>query len=197
MYVPDKGALGRYFNYLDRYKNYASMGISNLIFIDDGSNPSDLVGLKIPIFLSLPPELPPVSIYTFPDHLGRLTLEDFPGWWRSFKFSAILAETYGFERILHLESDAVILSEALKDYLSEKTSGWSVLWCPFYKMPETQIQVICKDQFEAVKQVVPRAKEPEFCLPFTSVIQDFKGDRHHEVGLEIPPDADFSCQLGG
>jgi len=197
MYLRDEASLQRYqkyLNFLDR--NYWSMGIDHAVFIDDGSSPRLLSAIGLPVFMGeMPTELPAVSIFTFPDHKGWQG-NYFQGWWRSFLFAPLLAEHYGLDRIIHIESDAYVLSKRLRNYLTGLTSGWTALWCPLHKMPETGIQVVCKDQFGSMKEIVPPNDiYPENYLPFTAVNKDFKGDRYAEYTDLIPAGADFLCQV--
>lgn len=127
-------------------------------------------------------------LVTFANRLGRSATLSYPGWWRSFLHSEKMARSWGVQKMIHLESDAVILSDALFQYLCEFESGWLVLWTEKYKMPETAIQVVCADQFERFEglrtEFLSGAFEgrlAEKILPFTEVNQKFVGDRYSEV----------------
>ena len=199
MYVADEQSAGRYQKYLGYFRTqYHGLGISNLVFIDDGSERRNIELLQIPIFLmdSLPVRLPDISVVTFPTHLGRPVHLDFQGWWRSFLTAPIIAERYGFDKLIHIESDAYVLSERLIKYLAGLSIGWTTLWCQRHGFPEPAIQVIGKDQFETMKKVVPRADiDPEHVFPFTFIEREsFKGDRYGEYQDFIPEDADYACQ---
>jgi hypothetical protein len=179
-------------------KDYQNMGISHILLLDDGSDEKQLKKLDLPIYRELPEELPKASIFTFSTHLGRPEHHNFLGWWRSFLLTPVLAERYGFDKLLHIESDAYVLSQQLRDYLAKVSSGWTALWCPHYEMPETAIQVICRDQFNKMKDFVPPPNtDPEMCLPFTCVNKDFIGDRYGEYGPNSPLNIDYYCQRGG
>jgi hypothetical protein len=214
MYIGSEAEIPRYRKYLDYYiPRLEMLGASNLVLMDDGSNRGYLEMLGFPIFQAdqLPEDMfmrdallnhepqttNHVSIITFPDHLGRKELFDFPGWWRSFLFS--FRELNGFDKIIHIESDAYIYSGRLFEYIRGLSDGWSVLWCPRHKFPETQIQVICDGQINKIKGFAPYEirhfqADPERNLPFTHIEKSFKGDRYFEYPQEIPKDADYSCQ---
>lgn len=164
-----------------------------------------------------------VMIVHFKDNLGRHSISDYPGWWRSFFFSLDIALEFNVDKIVHIESDAYILNKNLAKFINSTTKGWSVLWTPHYSMPETAIQIICSDQFDSFRNFqdnfhkVDKGKLAEHLLPFTSVNKDFKGDRYSETlrkrGLlnakifgwipgcqeffwgAIPKDADFATQV--
>jgi hypothetical protein len=198
----------RYNRYLKYFREHYKELASNLVFLDDGSPSVDLELMKLPVFASdvtdcytknpslsfLPEELPEASIVTFPNHLGR-PAHFFLGWWRSFLFAPFIAEKYGFEKSVHIESDAYVISDRLIKYIADISTGWTVLWCPRWSFPETGIQVICKDQFEIWKNVVAQQVLPECYLPFTTIEKSFKGDRYGEYLFEAPNDADYICQV--
>ncbi|AKM29176.1 hypothetical protein AB870_02145 [Pandoraea faecigallinarum] len=215
----------RYQRWLDYYKNGPIEATCTLL-IDDGS-----------------PYLPPeevISSASFDDgaaalkrkegilryreNLGRQNMHTYPGWWRSFLGASKVAEDIGAEKIVHIESDAYVLSQRLANFINEVDSGWHVLWASRYGMPETAIQVICKDQFEALKRFSESHRDflfpdiAERILPFTSVHREFKGDRYSEFKRNrgifrsrkfnflpifklgffwepIPVDADFATQV--
>ena len=47
-----------------------------------------------------------IVLYHFEARLGRLSVTNFPGWIRSFFFPAVWAAANGFNRVIHVESDA-------------------------------------------------------------------------------------------
>ncbi|OEZ66539.1 hypothetical protein JAB5_56100 [Janthinobacterium sp. HH103] len=162
-------------------------------------------------------------IIRFDNNLGRQSGADYPGWWRSFLHSVKVANELGVDKIIHIESDAYIMTPRLVNFINEIESGWNVLWSPRYRMPETAIQVICRDQFaifEKFKDNHPDYSFPDIAeklLPFTTVHKQFKGDRYSDFTKNrwifrskkfnkipifkhvffwetIPPDADFVTQ---
>ncbi|OEZ81659.1 hypothetical protein JAB6_39230 [Janthinobacterium sp. HH104] len=162
-------------------------------------------------------------IIRFDNNLGRQSGADYPGWWRSFLHSVKVANELGVNKIIHIESDAYIMTPRLVDFINEIESGWNVLWSPRYRFPETAIQVICRDQFEIFekfKENHPDYSFPDIAerlLPFTTVHKQFKGDRYSDFTKNrwifrskkfnkipifkhvffwetIPPDADFVTQ---
>ncbi|OEZ83749.1 hypothetical protein JAB8_43920 [Janthinobacterium sp. HH106] len=162
-------------------------------------------------------------IIHFDNNLGRQSGADYPGWWRSFLHSVKVANELGVDKIIHIESDAYIMTPCLVKFINEIESGWNVLWSPRYRMPETAIQVICRDQFaifEKFKDNHPDYSFPDIAeklLPFTTVHKQFKGDRYSDFTKNrwifrskkfnkipifkhvffwetIPPDADFVTQ---
>lgn len=128
-----------------------------------------------------------VLLYRFDKRLGRISVKEYPGWWRSFLKSVQLARYFGADKIIHIESDAFLLSQRLIDFLNKTNSGWHVMWSNHYQFPETAIQLICKDQFEIMENFADQYNEKgaldiaEKILPFTEVHKEFTGDRYSEV----------------
>ena len=143
----------------------------------------------------------PVLIYRHDRQLGRIDVLDFPGWHRSFAFGARYAEAHGFERVVHLESDAHIISPRLGRHFNHIESGWLVLWSRKYAFPEMAIQVAAGPQ---VAEMAAFARRPyteligrvhECALPYTHAELLYVGDRYGESLDHVPADADFSSQV--
>ena len=136
------------------------------------------------------PDVHPESphIYRFDKKLGRTSQVQFPGWWRSYLFSIEFARKYGYQKIIHIESDFFIFSDRLIDFIAQLDSGWTSLYSIFYDHPETAIQVICEDQFsnfdDFKKQIVSEdymiESFAETIIPFTNIETRFNGDRFGE-----------------
>jgi hypothetical protein len=178
----------RYQRWLDYYRD-GPIEAANKIMIDDGSPylpPPDVIQ-TVPHDASLSALGEDDFIIRFPDNLGRQSVSAYPGWWRSFLHSVTLAKTLGADKIVHIESDAYILSPRLADFINGIDNGWHVMWTERYQFPETAIQVICRDQFDVLEQF--KARQPDLnygdiaerLLPFTSVHREFKGDRYSEM----------------
>lgn len=215
----------RYQRWLDYYER-GPIAWDRICLIDDGS--PDVPSEKSIITLSADSGLPEGGesklCIRFADNLGRQGTSVYPGWWRSFFHSLRLARSIGASKIVHIESDAYILSRRLADFINDVSSGWHVMWLPTYRMPETAIQVICADQFaafERFQQDPGNGMNQEFAeniLPFTAVHKEFLGDRYSEFKRNrwifrsrkfdripifqkdffwapIPADADFATQV--
>lgn len=179
-------------------------GAERVIILDDASPveclPPDLQ--VIDIAGGLPDSLPACPImFRFNEHYGRYGLTIFPGWWRSFTFSVVIAKRYAFSKIIHCESDAFVLSPRLIKYIQQIREGWVAFWCPRHKFPETGLQVICHDAFKDLATFHGLGERlwfqhvfPERVLPFSRVQKDFIGDRYGEYLRDYPPDADYVCQ---
>lgn len=182
-------------------------GAEQLFLIDDGSDINDInVSINIIDADCLPDELPKgVILFRFNKHLGRSSLSEFPGWWRSFSFSYVLIKKYGFHKIIHIESDAYITRMIMADYIRDLKSGWTCFFCPMYGFPETAIQVICEDSINDLKKIwddgaVFWSKKmlAEQTLPFDNINKSFNGDRYSEelsnfFGISIDK-IDYVCQ---
>jgi hypothetical protein len=172
------------------------------IFAIDDASPIACPDPAITVLDALPQSLTDhgIFMYRFAEHLGRPDVLDYPGWWRSFLYAEKIARRYEFDKIIHVESDAYVLSVELAIYLNSLDSGWTALWCPRWRSPETGFQVICRDQFDAMRKLgseVPstKGKPVEVLLPFTHVEQGFAGDRYGEFSDFIPPHADYAMQV--
>jgi hypothetical protein len=189
------------------YPKLAEFGAASLFLINDGSGKSDIDPRLKPLDgeQALPDTLDGnLNIVYFPDRLGRISITDFPGWWRSFKFSLSIARRYNFDKIIHIESDFYILSPKLIEYIKTIKSGWIALWSNTYRFPETAIQIICQDTFNKLEKTSYRkgSKKPaEMILPFTKIEKGFIGDRYGEkLDLEnhlneLPKDLDYIGQV--
>ena len=130
-------------------------------------------------------------IVRFPSRLGRNSIHSYPGWWRSFLHSVDIARQMGAQRIIHIESDAFLISQRLRDYIQSLNRGWTVLWASRFNMPESAIQVICDDQFDALAAFQHKSAEEldsdiaERLLPFTHVNKNFIGERYGEFRIPL------------
>lgn len=175
-----------------------------ILVIDDASRGEPDFGEAAVLPASaLPQDCPrsPVVLARFAERLGRAAVHDYPGWWRSFAFAADYAERYGFDKVVHVESDSYILSPRLHDYVNRLEHGWAALWCPRWSFPETCIQVIGPDLlpmlFDSAAQPYSAfaGRSVEKILPFTHVESNFKGDRYGEFRTELPLDCDYATQV--
>lgn len=146
------------------------------------------------------PKLP--LMVHFDQRLGRSGMVHYPGWWRSFLASSEVARLYGCTKIVHIESDAFVLSRRMLDFIESRERGWTAFWCPRWRFPETAIQVICSDQFDAMSAIAAGGLErlggrlAEHVLPFTEVVREPHGNRYGETRTRIPGFADFAAQVG-
>lgn len=174
-----------------------------LLLVDDGSPqlPS-WRGLKT--LQELPDRQPSekMVLFHFGNNLGRGGVVDYAGWFRSFTLAAVYARKYGFEKVVHVESDSFVFSRRMVDYINRLSTGWTTFWCPRWNFPETCIQVICQDQLESYAHLaeIPYAsqlagKPIEMLLPFTQVRKDFVGDRYGEYAQWLPDKIDFACNI--
>jgi tetratricopeptide (TPR) repeat protein len=191
----------------DRYRRWldaidvSSIEYDQEIMIDDGS----------PIL----PQWPDVSIahdldhyptdarqvlISLAPHLGRLGMFNVPGWYRSFSTAAKIAVRFGFDKIIHIESDAFIISERLQRYINLSDEGWISLWCDTHAVPETGIQIIAGTGLHAYSEFARQPHEVfveksfEKTIPFTHVERGFRGGRYGEKLNYVPRDADWTMQ---
>ncbi len=142
----------------------------------------------------------PVLLYHFTRNLGRRSVSDFPGWVRSFFFAAKFARAHGFEKVVHVESDAFLVSDRAVDYFNAAREGWTALWCPRWKRAESGLQIIAGAALEAYFALSQRDVEDyagvvvEDDLPFTHIDRTLYGDRYGEYLKHVPYDADYAMQ---
>ena len=178
----------RYNRWLKYYKA-TNLHHDIIAMIDDGATylPEDH-GITIAGEKSFPPkDLSGALLYRFEKRLGRASIKEYPGWWRSFLESVQLARHFEADKIIHIESDAFLFSQRIIDFLNKTDSGWHVMWSSHYQFPETAIQLICKDQFEIMEDFAEQYSSKgiqdiaENVLPFSEIHKEFIGDRYSEV----------------
>ena len=185
----------RYKKWIDYYSKIKEhLGVDYIFIIDDGSIDVALEESALVEIHSANDDLPAelsknINVITFKEHLGRPSIEEHLGWWRSFTYSIKLAEKYGFEKIIHIESDFYIVSERLINFIYSLNKGWTSMYSSHYNFPETAIQIICNDSFYLLEKARENAEAvnyrinqlAELTLPFTNVCKDFIGDRIGEM----------------
>ncbi len=189
----------RYRQWLDAVR-VSSLRHDQLLLIDDGS-PALPTWTDIKIVSSLHDDVNEASavLHHFQCRLGN-DAGPWPGWNRSFLYAARYAKQHGFERIVHLESDAFLISDRLCRNLNEIEDEWVTLWCPRHSMPESGIQVMAGSGLQmffdfASKPYSERiGKTAELGFPRTRVEKGFVGDRYGEYLDHIPRNADYVMQ---
>lgn len=145
--------------------------------------------------------LPSRSLVRFKDNLGRQSTLQYPGWWRSFQLALDLSEIYGFTKIVHVESDSYLLSTRVLEFIEQTNTGWTLLWSKHFLLPESAIQIICRDafnEFAKIREHGPYGLANQFAenlLPYTQVVKSFTGDRYSDFGAAIPRNADYAVQV--
>lgn len=205
---------GRWINYLESSK----LEYDQLLIIDDGSPIlPQWNGVEVIHEDQLPDQVPDSRgvIYHFNNNLGHHGSGHYPGWYRSYMFAATYAEKYGYDKVVHVESDAFLITERIQNFVNDLTEGWTTFWCPRHQFPENAIQIIAGpslgDFIKLNNQKIPYSfydgRYPEYWTPYTNVVKSFKGDRWGEFapGMAavpdprcppgVPRDADFVCQV--
>ena len=142
-----------------------------------------------------------VMLHHFTERLGRRAILDFPGWFRSFAFAVEYATAHGFARIVHIESDAYLISPKAVAFFRDFENGWAALWCAKYAMPESALQVAAGDGIAAMAEFASRdyaslaGHSHEEALPLTEINRGLNGDRLGENEEQIPAHMDFVAQL--
>jgi hypothetical protein len=127
--------LGRYKPWVDHYQTLPLRRAAT--FMLDDFSPYVPEDHRFVILDDLPSRVDPekIYLYRFAEHIGNDRRNRHRGWWRSFLFSLQIARQYGLRKIIHIESDAYLISQQVIDYLSNLDSGWTALWCPLYQIP--------------------------------------------------------------
>jgi hypothetical protein len=185
----------------------SSLEFQQLLIVDDGSPVlPDWSDAQIVTEAEVrQPELlrtdAPLVLYHYMENLGRREIYDFPGWYRSFAFAARYAGQRKFEKVIHLESDAYLLSPGMHAWANRLDSGWIALYSPKYEFPEMAIQLVAGPEVQhfaayfahPYDRLVHRTHE--LALPYTHVERGFKGDRYGESLMDVPKDADYVTQV--
>jgi hypothetical protein len=144
-----------------------------------------------------------VTLFHFDQRLGRSAGSVYPGWSRTFCLAARFAESHGFDKIIHIESDAFIISERMRNYIDEVSDGWIAPAIQSERMPESAIQIMAGTgaaaYFEFSKRSYARSVGmlAEHIIPFTKIERAFIGSRYGETLSHVPRDADFVTQSRG
>jgi predicted O-linked N-acetylglucosamine transferase (SPINDLY family) len=195
----------RYGRWIDAITQ-SEMPQDQILIVDDGS--AELPpwpGVTVVSEAACPtPQAAPVPggvmLYHFEANLGRVDVWDFPGWYRSFAFAAQYAEAHGFERVIHIESDAFLISKRVQDHLGGLSEGWVALHCSKYNFPELAITAAAgqgvRDFASWTRQPAPfqHGRAVELVVPFSKVEREFIGDRYGEYLPEVPREADYVAQ---
>lgn len=207
MYLPSETGIDPFYTWDRRYRIWlhaiatSSLHYDQILVVDDGSAElPDWPDAQIVCEGSDYRTDAGIVLYHFEKNLGRYSASDFPGWVRSFFFAARYARDNGFQRVIHIESDAFIISTALQAYVNSVSEGWLALWSRRHIRPESAIQVIAGRalqtffyfgdiHYEVFKDVVV-----EQTLPFTHVARQFAGDRYGEYSNFVPRIADWCAQ---
>jgi hypothetical protein len=145
-------------------------------------------------------------IHHFANRLGREIGSDmpFPGWYRSFAHAVSWGIQGDYDRIIHIESDAFLVSDRAVEFFNIYHTGWAALWCRKHGFPESALQIINRDQFRACQDFFSRPYSAhidssktaiEHLLPFTYVNRELIGDRYGEGARPVPADTDYAAQI--
>ena len=177
-----------------------SLNFDLLMLIDDGSaSLPDWPEADVLVSLDERPRHR-TAIYHFHRRLGRPALFAYPGWFRSFCLAARYAEKHGFEKVVHIESDAFLISSRAVQWANSVTDGWEAPWSEHHRFPETAIQVMAGSGLRAYFEFcqIPYSRivglEAEVCVPFTAINRDLRGDRLRPPNADIPRDYDWVAQ---
>lgn len=139
-------------------------------------------------------------IYTWPQRLGQDN--HVQGWYRSFHTALQWAMQQGFDKIIHIESDAAVISERARHWINTCNQGWHTLWCASHDFPELTISVINRDSMDLCHawfdvpwhhRDTDWVVEDQISIPHIN--KKLVGDRYSEFQDHVPTQADFACQI--
>jgi hypothetical protein len=192
----------RYRKWVDYFAS-SWLEFDQMLVVDDGS-PVLPEWPEFEVLTELPAQRPSAKnvLFHFSNNLGRQGIFQYPGWFRSFGFAARYAKAYQFTKVIHIESDAYLMSARIFDFVNNCQTGWTTFWCPRWQCEESAIQVICQDHLEAFLNITQQDYDAVYAgkfldkmLPYTSVRKDFVGDRYAEGSGSIPVNVDYICQF--
>lgn len=176
----------------------AKLGYDHLYFVDNASSMAaidDLVMKYKGKFL----------IHRFKTHIARREHLKYGYWYAALAQAGKFAIEHDFDKIIYIDTDMYPLSNKICDYVRTLEAGWVGMYCHKHNFPETNFQVICKDQLQKFYDFHSRDflvfypdKDAESQTPFTLVNKDFVGDRYAEFnegqGVDQTPDMDYFGQ---
>lgn len=187
-----------------KYHSSCGLNFDKILILDDGSPelPS-WEGVEIITEDIINEPTSKVVFFNLKPHLGRClkTNHDYPGWYRSFCFAAQYSKKFNYDKVIHVESDAFLVSDKIINHFNNLNSGWHSMWCPRHGFPETAIQVICKDSLDKYNHMTSinyntyKGHAIELFVPFTNVEKSFIGDRYGEYMDKPPSNCDYICQF--
>lgn len=196
----------RWFNAIETSK----LNVDTLLIPDDGSPelPS-WEGVDTILEGTLSDQEPTARgvIYSFKNNLGRQEVYVYPGWHRSFMLAAEYAKKYSYEKVIHVEADAFVISDRMQNYINDYADGWTTFWCSKYQIPETSIQIIAGSGLQSLYDLIDKPYSLFSGHPADAgqhhrpswlsyvVNKDFYGNRWGEDNTPTPKNADFTCQI--
>jgi hypothetical protein len=136
------------------------------------------------------------NFIVFKNKLGRLDHYHW-GWLRSFKAALTHGAQQNYDKVVHIESDAIILSDKLIQFINNENSGWKCLFTQKYGFPESAIQIMNKDSFGLINTIPSEEYNFEKIIELTfkfRPIRNFIGDRYGEDGCLPEHKIDYVCQ---
>lgn len=191
----------RYRRWIDAIRS-SRLIYKQILIVDDGSpcRPDwpDVV------FVAEGEQLPydaEIIVYRFNERLGRHSVRNYPGWYRSFCFGGSYANDIGAGKVIHLESDAFLISGRIQDFFNKFNDGWGAPYLARYGMPESAIQIVAGSAMARLSEFcqIPYRDRVEHdienIIPFDIIFKDYIGDRYGEKQDYIPCSADWSVQV--
>lgn len=177
------------------------LGFKDVVLFDNGSSMECLRRTGGEIldhnFAMVHPGLPWFKVVSLPP-LHRGPGFDYPFVWRGVHMVRELFDDY--DKVVVLDHDSYILSQKLAEFVAQRTTGYTALWCPRYNFPECNLQVLCRDFHPEYRRwtrgdfMRRNGLCMETTLPLTFVEKNFVSDRWGEEAEPQRPGMDFYSQ---
>lgn len=184
--------LERNLRYLSWYeKIQEDLGFDKIYFFDNASDPASVARVE--------GACPLLKVIRFNEHLtGGKFSQDYLYLWRVLYSLPMLFGMY--DKLICIDSDFFVLSRRLAEWIRERESGWSTVWCRRHAFPEAGMHVLCRDAYGRLEKLMETPMEKlngslmEKVIPFTHMTMEFNCDRFGEYDAPWSPDMDLYGQ---
>lgn len=195
LFLDEPGRMERNIRWIEYYRDLKDqLGYDEILMVDNASTAN-----QIAQFVRKAPEVKIMRRSTRITNLGKC---GYGYWYKAHSIAASYALSRGYNRIIHIDTDAYVLTPRFCSFINSIETGWHTVWCDRWKFPEVNIQIIGgTNLLEAMLDFHSEVflsfypNEPaEKHMPFTDVHKQFHGDRYGEMGVKQQPYMDYYCQ---
>lgn len=180
----------KWLNYTISLKD--SLGIDEFLFIDNASDPEIVKSF----------ESYPIKIIRAEPRLDRPSVYEYAYWYRAFEIGYKYAQANGFDKVIHLDTDAYVISPRVCDYIKNISTGWMAFNSKKYGFPEAAMTIVCSDKLQVAIDFMSEGYKSKYGLdaaeniiPWTHVEKSFRGDRYGETTLIQESGWDYVTQV--
>lgn len=194
LFLDEPGRMERNIRWIEYYRDLKDqLGYDEILMVDNASTAS-----QVERFVKLAPEIEIINRVTRLKKVGEC---GYGYWYRAQALAAAYALARGYDKIIHIDTDAYVLTPRFCSFINSIETGWHTVWCDYWQFPEVNIQVIGKNSLESMLDFHSDAflsfypfGPAEKNMPFTDVHKQFHGDRYGEMGVNQQPYMDYYCQ---